>query len=79
MASETPKSLLDFATTDRRDVAWLSEQAVWPECVDGYHDGVKVTTIRQWLIRERGFSDKQLPSAETMARHLRNNFPKEEQ
>jgi hypothetical protein len=74
-----PKSLIEFATTDRRDVTWLAQQDVWPEVVAGYRDGVKVTTIRLWLVRERGFHDKQLPSPETLARYLRNNYPRDDQ
>lgn len=78
MTAEAPKSLIEFATSDRRDVAWLTQQEVWPEVVAGYQDGVKTTTIRLWLVRERGFSDKQLPSADAMARYLRNNHPRED-
>lgn len=73
MTTESPKSLLEFANTDRRPIEWLTEQEVWPEVVAGYRDGVKVTTIRLWLVRERGFTDKQLPSADSMRRYLSNN------
>jgi hypothetical protein len=74
----TPKSLTEFATSDRRDVAWLAKQEVWSEVVAGYRDGVQCSTIRLWLIRERGYNDKQLPSAESIARHLRNNHPRDD-
>jgi hypothetical protein len=75
----TPKSLIEFATSDRRDVAWLTKQEVWPEVVAGYQDGIVTPTIRLWLIRERGFSDKQLPSGDAIARYLRNNHPRDDQ
>lgn len=75
----TAKTLLEFATSDRRTMDWVAAQAVWPEVVQGYHDGVRATTIRAWLIREKGFTDKQLPSGDSFARFLRNNHPKDDE
>ena len=73
----TPKSLQEFANTDRRDVKWLEEQPIWPEVVEGYRSGLKVTTIHRWLIKEHGYTQQQLPSPETMSRHLRYNYTKD--
>ena len=73
----TPKTLAEFANNDRRDLSWLDQQPIWPDVVAGYHQGIKVTTIRRWLVAEHGFTDKQLPSAESIARHLRYNYPKD--
>ena len=75
--SGKPKSLLEFATGDRRDIAWLTQRPEWPDCVAGYKDGVRPYTIRNWLVRECGYNDKQLPSADTIARELRNNHERD--
>ena len=74
-----PKSLREFAANDRHDVPWLAKQDIWPAVVDGYHEGIRVTTIRQWLLRECGFADKALPSAERLQRYLRANHPKDDE
>ena len=73
-----PKTLAEFANNDRRDVGWLEQQPIWPDVVEGYRQGVKVTTIRRWLVSEHGFTDKQLPSPETIARHLRYNYSRDD-
>jgi hypothetical protein len=68
----TGKSLEEFAASvDRRTMAWLEQQPEWDELVAGYRNGIKCTTLRAWLVRERGYSDKQLPSAESISRTLR--------
>ena len=78
-AESKPRSLQEFAANDRHDVPWLARQGIWPAVVDGYHEGIRVTTIRQWLLRECGFADKALPSAERLQRYLRANHPKDDE
>jgi hypothetical protein len=78
MTTKESKSLLEFAQGDRHDSAWLMRQPEAPDIIEGYHAGVKVTTIRRWLIRERGYTDNQLPSADLMGRYLRNNHPRDD-
>ena len=79
MTIENPKSLREFAGNDRHDVQWLARQPIWPSVVDGYQDGIRATTIRQWLVRECGFADKALPSADSIQRYLRTNHPKDDE
>lgn len=79
MTTEKPKSLLEFAAGDKHASAWLLRQPEASSIVAGYHQGVRVTTIRLWLIREMGYTDKQLPSADQLGRYLRNNHPKDDE
>jgi hypothetical protein len=76
--TDAPVSLAAFAGDLKRSVQWLAEQEVWPEVIEGYHSGIGGATIRRWLIRERDFTDKQLPSPEAISRYLRNNHAREE-
>jgi hypothetical protein len=73
MPEAKKQSLAEFAGDQKRDAEWLSRQPVCAEVVQGYHDGIAVPVIRMWLVRERGFNDKQLPSEEAIRRYLRTN------
>lgn len=66
-------SLAAFAGDMKRDMDWLSQQPEWDELLEGYQAGINPATIRRWLIREKGYSDKALPSQESIGRYLRNN------
>lgn len=78
MTPKESKGLLEFAQGDKHDSAWLMRQSEAADIIEGYHAGVRVTTIRLWLIRERGYADAQLPSADLLGRYLRNNYPRDD-
>jgi len=73
MDKEAPTSLAAFAGDVKMTAAQLAEKPEWTEVVEGYQAGIAPTTIRRWLVREKGYADKALPSAESIGKYLRNN------
>jgi len=58
-----PKSLQDFAKDNPTKVgpsAWITTIPEWPEIVEAYKSGVRLTVIRRWLVEERGYPDAQV-------------------
>ncbi len=65
-------SLASFAGEVKHDMDWLEQQPEWDEIIEGWRNGISVLTIHRWLVREKGYSAKALPSEESLRRRLRN-------
>mgnify|MGYP003328696446 FL=1 len=56
----TRKSLTDYAKSETirtGPTAWVETIPEWPEVLDAYRSGVRMSVIRRWLINECGYEE----------------------